>query len=138
MKKWMVVVAAVCCLAGCATVGRKIDSSALDQLKKGMTKQEVVSLLGSPDQTTRQGSGESSFHYSYVRSQTKAATFVPVVGMFAGGVDMQNQIVLVQFDTAGKVKDFTVSGGSTDMASGAAAGAKPDTSETEPGKRAKW
>jgi outer membrane protein assembly factor BamE (lipoprotein component of BamABCDE complex) len=53
-------------VAGCVSVGRKLDQSAVDRIKKGeTTREEVLKSLGSPDQMMRIGNGDVTFHYSF-------------------------------------------------------------------------
>lgn len=123
---------------GCATVGRKLDQESVDKIKKGQTtREEVLKLIGAPDQMTRNGNGDVTFNYTYARATTKGASFIPIVGAFAGGVNVQNQMVMVTFGPDGIVKDIVSTYGSTESGVGMSAGGKPSVNAVEEGKRPK-
>jgi outer membrane protein assembly factor BamE (lipoprotein component of BamABCDE complex) len=125
-------------LAGCASVGRKLDENAVAKIKKGeTTRAEVLKSLGSPDQMTRDGEGNVTFQYIYVRATTKPSTFIPVVGAFAGGANVQNQMLMVTFGTNGVVKDLISTYGATESSTGVNTGSKADVQDVEQNKRPK-
>lgn len=106
-------------ICGCATVGRKLDPNKVAQIQKGVTtRNEVVGLIGSPDQMTRDGDGNVTFQYLYVRATAKGSSFIPVYGAFAGGANVQNQTVMVVFNPDGVCKDIISSYGATEADSG--------------------
>jgi outer membrane protein assembly factor BamE (lipoprotein component of BamABCDE complex) len=124
--------------AGCASVGRKIDQSKVDQIKKGeTTRDQVLKSLGSPDQITKTGDGNVTFLYLYSHASAKGATFIPVVGAFAGGANVQSQFLRVTFGGDGIVSDFASTVTSTETGMGADAGSKPDSTAVEANKRPK-
>ena len=126
------------CLAGCYSTGRKIDQAAVDTIKKGeTTRAQVINMLGSPEAITRTGSGDTVYIYNYIRSTAKPATFIPYIGPFVGGANIQHQMTSVTFGPDGVVKDFSSTQGSTESGMGLAAGGKAETPEVEEGKRAK-
>lgn len=58
MPKYYAVVAALL-LAGCVSMGTNYDVEAVDRLQVGMTKAEVIGLLGQPNQVvTLSGGGQ--------------------------------------------------------------------------------
>lgn len=99
-------------LTACAAVGHKIDQSQVEQIHKGdTTKADVLKMLGKPDQITNDGNGLESYQYMYAKVTPKGATFVPIVGLFAGGANVENEMVQVTFDSNGIVKNiFTTRG----------------------------
>ncbi len=108
----------------CVSMGRKLDQQAVDRIHEGKTtRAEVVQWLGSPDQTTRMG-GSTTFQYHFVRASAKPEGFIPIVGAFAGGVNMQNQMVSVTFDERGIVRHLMTSSGGSEMGFGLSAGSK--------------
>lgn len=134
----LLVVLLVACLAGCYSVGRKIDQSAVDSIKKGeTTRDQVVNMLGSPELITRTGSGDTIFVYNYIRATAKPSTFIPYVGIFMGGANMQHQMTRVTFGPDGIVKDFSITQGATESSMGLTTGEKPETPDVEVGKREK-
>ena len=123
---------------GCATAGRKIDQAAVEKIQKGQTtKAEVKSLIGAPDQVMKDGDGNETWTYMYVRAVVKGESFIPVVGAFAGGSKTQNQMTIVHFDSNGVVKQVQTSYGGMDVDSGLSAGGPASTPSTTDGKRPK-
>jgi hypothetical protein len=123
-------------LVGCASTGRKLDTSKVAQIKKDVTtREQVIQLVGAPDQMTANAEGIVTFHYTYVRATAKPIAFVPVVGLFAGGADVQNQTLMVMFGTNGIVRDFVSSYGATDLNTGLGTGGTADVKAAEFPKR---
>ena len=56
MRKHFVFMAALL-LAGCMSMGTNYDVAAVDRLQVGMTKAEVISLLGQPNQVVTNSDG---------------------------------------------------------------------------------
>lgn len=56
MLKYLVAVAALS-LAGCVSMGTNYDVAAVDRLRVGMTKAEVIGLLGQPNQVVTNSDG---------------------------------------------------------------------------------
>ncbi len=48
LKKFVISVALMC--AGCVSIGTDYDVAAVDRLEVGMTKQQVIEMLGQPNQ----------------------------------------------------------------------------------------
>jgi outer membrane protein assembly factor BamE (lipoprotein component of BamABCDE complex) len=121
---------------GCATSGRKIDQAKLSQIKTAQTtKQDVIKLIGSPDQITTDGFGNTTFMYQYVRASTKPASFIPIVGAFAGGVNVQNEFAIINIDSNGIVRNMITSLGANDTSVGLNADSKTNLDVVEQNKR---
>ena len=136
MKKILCILTAVALLSGCASVGRKLDQSKVDQIKKGeTTRDQVIQLIGSPDQITRTGDGVVVFQYMYVRASANGASYIPIVGAFAGGVNTQSQMVMVTFNTSNIVSDIFSSYGGNQMNQGLSTGSKAAMNDVETNKR---
>ena len=119
MKNTFFILAAASLLAGCVSYGRKIDQAKVAEIKTGQTtRSQVIQLIGSPDQITSLGNGQLMFHYMFVRSTPTASTFIPVVGAFTGGANVQNESVIVSF-TNDVVSSLISSYGGNDMGTGA-------------------
>ena len=122
---------------GCATVGRKIDFSKVDEIKIDKTTQsQVISYLGSPDTITRQ-KGQTIYMYQYVNVSSRPENFIPIIGSLVGGMDTQSQMVMITFNQDGIVKDVYSSMSSSAVNSGLDAGSKADVKEVEQNKRPK-
>ena len=137
MKKHLYFVAVAILLAGCVSVGRKIDQSKVAEIKTGQTtRAQVIQLIGSPDQITSMGNGYLMFHYMFVRSTPTAATYVPIVGAFAGGANVQNESLSITF-TNDVVSSLVNSYGGNDMGTGANAASTTSLPATTDDKRPK-
>lgn len=54
-------IAAALTLAACVSMGTNYDAAAVDRLRVGMTKAEVVQLLGQPNQVVNNSDGTQRF-----------------------------------------------------------------------------
>lgn len=136
----LVIFVLVCLLlvAGCLSAGRKIDQESVDRIKQGeTTKAQVLEWLGSPDRIIRDGRGNETFSYHYVRSTTKPQTFIPIIGPFVGGANVQSQFVSVRFGPNGVVNHLLTSHGATETDQNLNTGSKPEVSDVEDNKRPK-
>ena len=124
-------------IIGCASVGRKIDMAKVDQIKKGeTTKDEVVKLLGSPDQVIKDGFGNLHYNYIHAYATSKPVNFVPVVGAFAGGANVQSEMVMITL-TNNVVSEIVSSSNYTETGTGADASRGEPAREVYEGKRPK-
>ena len=138
MKNKILYIYTVCALlvCGCASIGHKLDESKVEQIKKGITtRDQVLQLVGSPDQITRDGNGNVTFQYIYSRATTKASTFIPVVGAFAGGANIQTQMLMVTFGTNNVVSDLLNTYGGNEVNTGVTTGDKPAMNDIDQNKR---
>ena len=138
MKPILFLLATALLITGCASVGHKLDESKVDQIKKGVTtRDQVVQLVGSPNQITRDGFGRVIFQYIYSRATTKASTFIPIVGAFAGGANVQTQMLMVTFDTNNVVSDLFSSYGANEVNTGITTGSSAQMDDVQTSKRPK-
>lgn len=77
-------------LSGCFgfKTGQKFDDSSVKNIRTGKTtRAEVIQLFGQPPNRISTGGGKEtwSYQYSEVKSRATAITYVPIVGLFAGG-----------------------------------------------------
>jgi outer membrane protein assembly factor BamE (lipoprotein component of BamABCDE complex) len=123
---------------GCVSTGRKIDQAAADSIKKGeTTREQVGQMLGAPEMVTKNSNGDTIYIYHYMRATPKASTFIPYIGPFVGGANVQQQSTRITFGPDNVVKDFSTTQGATESDMGFAAGGKPDTPDVELNKRPK-
>lgn len=109
MKKIAVVLAALF-LSACAATGVKVTDDQLSQFHEGQTtKQEVIAALGQPTTTMRNADGTTMVMYTYSEARTRASTFIPIVGAFAGGVDSRASTAVLTFDQNGVLKSTSTS-----------------------------
>ena len=110
MKIILTTLGVVLALVGCASSGTQVSMDTASKFTEGVTtEKEIVSILGNPTATTMAG-GLRTITYSGAQCQTKAATFVPVVGMFAGGMDCQSSAVVITLDKSGIAQKIVYSG----------------------------
>lgn len=117
MKKFLMIMCVF--LIGCATAGKPIDQSKVSQIKEGVTtKQEVIALLGNPSMVSLTSDAKEILMYNFFQYKTHASTFIPVVGLFNGGADTNQQILQVLLDKNGKVEKYVFNNSNTPINSG--------------------
>lgn len=91
-------------LSGCVgyKTGRKFDDSSVKNIRAGKTtRAEVIQMLGQPPTRNSAGGGKETWMYEYneIQSHASAITYVPIVGLFAGGgkSTSNQQTLTVQF-----------------------------------------
>ena len=125
MKGMLGVIVLLAAVAGCVSTGTQVKDSALTQFQKGVTTEaEVVKALG-PPQSTSSMNGERYVVYAGAHAQAKAASFIPVVGLFAGGASSQSSIVAFRFGADGRLVDWSSTQSNVGSTSGVAAGYQP-------------
>lgn len=95
-------------LAACMSSGVRVDPSRLADLRKGeTTAEQVMVLLGRPTSILSKSDGTRMLTYSYSEARADAASYIPIIGAFAGGVDGRHSMVLLRFDARDKLIDYT-------------------------------
>ena len=96
------VLAALAFISGCASAGNeKVRTETMDSVStkvtKGVTKQaQIKALYGEPSNVSLTDGGSEVWTYEYSHSTATAVTYVPIVGLFAGGADVnKNQVVFI-------------------------------------------
>jgi outer membrane protein assembly factor BamE (lipoprotein component of BamABCDE complex) len=103
-------------LVGCATAGNKIGMDKISQIKEGVTtKQEIVGLFGNPNADTLNGDGKEILMYVYGKYRAKPSTYIPIIGLMAGGGNMEQQALQILIDKNGKVEKFIQTNGNTQI-----------------------
>jgi outer membrane protein assembly factor BamE (lipoprotein component of BamABCDE complex) len=100
-------------MTGCSTSGRKVSQADAEMIRAGDTKQDVQARIGVPDEVSKNLSGET-WTYQYRRSSPNAKRFIPLLGTFIGGKNVETQTVTVKFDQDGRVQDLQTAYGGTD------------------------
>lgn len=110
-------------LAACASTGVKVDPNAMASFKVGQTTQaEVVGRLGEPTTSVVTANGERQLTYTYAEAQVRPENFIPVVGLFVGGVDSKATSVVLIFDANGVLKDHASASHKQGMGTGLISG----------------
>jgi outer membrane protein assembly factor BamE (lipoprotein component of BamABCDE complex) len=112
-------------LTGCASTGVQVDEAAVAKFEPGKTTYvEVVKALGPPTTSMVRSDGHRVILYTYAQARMRAATLVPLVGLFAGGMDTTSSNVSFEFDTHGVMINDSTSqtqlGAGTGLITGAA------------------
>lgn len=94
-------------IVACASVGVQVDSAKVEEIEKGVTtEQEIKETFGNPSSSGITSDGELFYMYTFARSTTNAATFIPVVGLFAGGSNTDMETLQIWFDTEQRVREY--------------------------------
>jgi outer membrane protein assembly factor BamE (lipoprotein component of BamABCDE complex) len=104
MKSIAVVLLTVA-LAGCVSSGVEVKPEQTSDFRPGVTtRQEVVARLGNPTTTATLPDGSTMLVYAFSAAQARPASFIPIIGAFAGGADARSSMVSFQFTPAGVLK----------------------------------
>jgi hypothetical protein len=116
MKK-LLVATSLLVLSGCMSMGTQVSDTQMSTLQKGVTTEaEVTTRLGKPNGIVKSSAGNTSYIYTFSKSSPDAASFIPVVGIFAGKTTSTTTTVTLNFNQAGILQDYTTS--NTDMQAG--------------------
>jgi len=89
-------------LASCASSGQRLlrDDTVIAKIREGeSTTEDVRALLGSPQYIDfPDAGGGEKWTYVYQSVAIKPGTFIPVVGLFAGGSDVEIHTLVILFD----------------------------------------
>lgn len=94
---------------GCATYGNQAitDQNKISQIQRGVTtKEQVRALIGDPMGVTFTENDDEVWSYLLTKTQVRAAGFIPIVGIFAGGADTQTHTLTIKYDKNGIVKAY--------------------------------
>lgn len=106
--------AAVAVLAGCASSGNdKVRTETMDTVgtkvvKGKTTKDQVKALYGEPSSVSLTDAGSEVWKYEYAHATANAASYIPIVGLFAGGADVNKNEVVFIFDKDNVLQNYTV------------------------------
>jgi outer membrane protein assembly factor BamE (lipoprotein component of BamABCDE complex) len=107
-------------LFGCSSYGQKIDRNYASSIENGVTTEaQVLKLMGPPTSIGLGGDGLKKLTYMHVASQFKASTFIPIVGLFAGGADTQTTMLIITIDQeTGIVKNWNYNQSDSEVKTG--------------------
>lgn len=103
MKQFALMTTLALCaaLGACASGGTQVSQEAATQFVEGKTTEtEIVAKLGKPTSVAI-SNGARSIGYAGAQYNIKAASFIPIVGLFAGGADVQVTSVVYEIDKSG-------------------------------------
>jgi hypothetical protein len=97
---------------------KEISPEALTALEPGAaTYVDVVAAPGRPSSETFDSSGVRTIAYATTRTHIKAATFIPYVGLFAGGATADVSVVTLSFGADGRLLSYQSTTSNTDCSS---------------------
>jgi len=87
-------------LSACgASAGREVDKSKVATYQKGVTPcSQIRTDLGPPLETATDVDGSKQLTYGKTETTLNGATFVPIVGIFAGGAETNYDFVQIKCD----------------------------------------
>ena len=90
-------------LAACSSsAGRDVDKSKVTSYQPGVTScSQIRSELGEPIETSREADGSTNLVYGKATTTIRGSTFIPIVGLFAGGADTKYDFVAIKCDPQG-------------------------------------
>ena len=92
-------------LGACVSAGTKVTAEDTADFVSGRTTEaDVVDRLGQPNSSTTESDGTKIDVYVYTEAHATAATYVPVVGLFAGGARGTGTTATFTFDASGLLK----------------------------------
>ena len=107
---------------GCMSSGTNYDQTQVSQIKKGQTTEaQLVQMFGEPTQRMTDGDGNNHLTWTFTEAQANAASYVPVVGLFAGGTNGTTKSLFVTTKN-GVVTDYRSSTGTIGNARGTTEG----------------
>jgi outer membrane protein assembly factor BamE (lipoprotein component of BamABCDE complex) len=119
-----VTVLAALALTACVSVGNDSIADATHEtvsknLVKGKTTQaDVRKVFGDPIKTSFASNGNESWEYEFSRMQSKVTNFIPYVNLVHSGAEGDKKSLVVFFDKAKVVQDFTMSTSRIDVSQG--------------------
>jgi len=102
-------------LQACASAGNQVlakaDAGSVDKVivDGKTTKADVTAAYGDPNEHSFTDGGNDIWKYTYAYATPKAVNFVPVVGIFAGGADVDKKVLVIMFDKSDVVMRHTMS-----------------------------
>lgn len=90
--------------AGCASTGNEtlrsqdIATVNLNVIDGRTTRSDIQRLFGPPSQTSFASANNEIWTYRWVRTTPQAQNFIPIVGIFVGGADLQRKELVILFN----------------------------------------
>jgi outer membrane protein assembly factor BamE (lipoprotein component of BamABCDE complex) len=113
---WMVLI-----LAGCVSSGTKVTQQQLTQFQVGKTTEaEVIAAFGAPTSSSVATDGSKTDVYQHISAHANAATYIPIVGIFAGGAKSTADTAVLNFDQQGILRSTSSSTAHSDVNTGLA------------------
>lgn len=89
-------------IAGCVSSGTKVTQAQLTQLRVGeTTESQVIAAFGEPNSVSVAPDGTKTDVYMHIAAHATAASYVPIVGIFASGAKGTAETAVLRFDRRG-------------------------------------
>lgn len=112
MRRILGAAMALAMLAGCVSSGTRTDPRVVSSFRKGVTTiSQAEAQLGQPNNVIRNADGSTVLQYIYVHAAANGASYIPVVGLFAGKTHSNTVTTTVNFDARGLYESATTSHG---------------------------
>lgn len=115
MKNIIIAIAiSAICLSGCATVGKEVPQSSVNQIEKGKTtKSEIIKIFGQPLTTYFDASGRLVFTYMSSKVSPTAWNFIPLVNIVHSEMKTKNQFLCIVFSKNEIVENYSFTNSDT-------------------------
>lgn len=108
-------------LAGCVSSGTKVTQAQVSAYQVGKTTEaEVIAALGAPNSASVLSDGSRIDVYMHTSAHANAASYVPIVGLFAGGAKGDSETAVFTFSPNGILKATSSSAAHSDVNTGLA------------------
>lgn len=102
MAKGIIALSVMIIIVGCVSSGTKVSQQQLTQFEVGKTTEaQVIAALGEPTSRSVSTDGTKTDVYQHISAHANAASFIPVVGIFAGGAKSTADTAVLHFDQTG-------------------------------------
>jgi outer membrane protein assembly factor BamE (lipoprotein component of BamABCDE complex) len=107
-SKELLVASLVYAMAGCVSSGTKVTADQQSAFQAGTTTEaQVIAKLGPPNNVATLADGSKMDMYMHIAASANAASYIPIVGLFAGGAKSTSDTVTFTFDSQGILKSTT-------------------------------
>ena len=108
-------------LAGCVSSGTKVTRAQIAAFQIGKTTEaEVVAAPGSPNSASVLSDGSKIDVYVHMSAHANAASYVPIVGLFAGGAKSDSDTAVFNFGPDGILRSTSSNTAHADVNTGLA------------------
>lgn len=116
--KWLLLALSLA-LGACASGGTMVTEQQARAFKSGVsTRDEVVKALGAPNSTTLTADGTRIDVYAHISARANAASYIPLVGLMAGGATGEATSATFVYDRVNVLKSVSTSSSATQVSSG--------------------
>ena len=89
------------------TTGTRVTPEQLTSFKEGVaTEPDVTKVFGKPQSVSTSSDGTRILVFAYMNYQVNGATFIPIVGLVAGGSTMNLNTTVFNFGADGKMISY--------------------------------